>query len=107
MRLIIVGLVVVANLGFAGQRSQTFVGVISDEMCGPSHASMRMGPTDGECALACHLEHDADFVLVSGARVYKLSDQGAPKAHAGKRVRVVGTLDAASNTIRVESIAAE
>lgn len=86
---------------------QTFVGVISDEMCGASHAAMRMGPTDGECAIACHLEHDADFVLVSGERVYKLSDQSAPTAHAGKRVKVIGTLDAASNTIRVESIASE
>ena len=108
MKLVLVSLVFGMTVGLVpeGQGSQTFVGTISDEMCGRSHAAMRMGPTDGECAVACHLEHDAAFVLVDGERVYKLSDQTAPKAHAGKRVKVVGTLDAATNTIHVESMTA-
>ena len=61
-------------------------------------------PTDAECAQACVEEHDASYVLVDEKAVYKLSDQRAPKAFAGKKVKVVGTLDAASSTITVTSI---
>ena len=53
---------------------------------------------------ACIEEHDATYVLVDGKKVYQLSDQRAPKAFAGKKVTVVGTLDAATSTITVSSI---
>jgi len=89
----------------AGQAGQTFTGVVSDEMCESSHAAMRMGPTDAECTLACHDAHDAAFVLVDDEHVYKLTDQEAPAKFAGQKVTVVGTLDAATRTIRVQSIA--
>lgn len=89
----------------AGQADRTFVGVISDDMCALNHASMRMGPTDAECAHACVEEHDAVYVLVDGGTVYRLSDQAAPKKFAGQKVKVVGTLDPATNTITIASIA--
>ncbi|HQZ37623.1 MAG TPA: hypothetical protein PLH72_01190 [Vicinamibacterales bacterium] len=108
MRKLLGALVAVAMLGAApaGQASQTFTGIVSDEMCGLSHAAMRMGPTDAECTVACHEEHDAAYVLVVGEHIYALAlaDEAAPKALAGKTVKVVGTLDAGTNTIRVESM---
>jgi hypothetical protein len=88
----------------AGQSEPSFVGIISDDMCALNHASMRMGPTDADCAHACVDEHDGVYVLVGEAHVYKLSDQPAAKALAGKKARVAGTLDEKSLTITVRSI---
>ena len=91
----------------AAQGSRTFTGVITDEMCPTgSHAHMRMGPTDAECAKACIVAHGSRYVLYDGERAYLLSDQESPEAVAGRKARVTGTLDAATMTIRVESIAA-
>jgi hypothetical protein len=87
--------------------SPTFTGTISDDMCAlAGHASMRMGPTDADCTRACVSLHGASFVLVNGKTVYVLSDQKTPDQFAGQKVKVVGTLDAKTKTIRVESIAA-
>jgi len=102
-RVFAAALLAAVTLG-AGGADQTFIGVISDSVCALSHGSMRMGPTDAECAQACVEEHDATFVLVDEKSVYKLSDQRAPKPFAGKKVKVVGTLDAATKTITVTSI---
>jgi hypothetical protein len=91
----------------AAQPTQTFVGTISDDMCEmDGHASMRMGPTDAECTRACVAAHGASYVLADGKNVYTLSDQKTPEKLAGQRVRIVGTLDAKTKTIRVESMAA-
>ena len=46
------------------------------------------------------------YVLFDGKQTYTLSDQQAPEKFAGKKVMVAGTLDAKSNTIRVDSISA-
>ena len=89
----------------AGAAADTFTGVVSDDMCANDHAAMRMGPTDAECARACVEEHDAAFVLVTGGRVYRLSDQKAAAPFAGAKVTVTGTLDARTGTITVTSIA--
>jgi hypothetical protein len=103
MRLLLAGLLAASALG--GVQSQKFAGVVSDDMCALDHSGMRMGPTDTECAHACVEEHDAAYVLADGPKVYRLSDQSRAKPFAGKRVTVVGTLDAATNTITVTSIA--
>jgi hypothetical protein len=86
------------------QSTQTFVGVVSDDMCALDHSGMRMGPTDAECAHACVEAHDAAYVLADEAHVFRLSDQSRAKPFAGKKVKVVGALDAATNTITVISI---
>jgi Protein of unknown function (DUF5818) len=65
-----------------------------------------MGPTDAECAKACIRAHGASYVLYDGKDAYTLSDQEAPEKFAGQRVTVVGTLDAKTRTIQVDSIAA-
>lgn len=91
----------------AAQSKQTFTGVITDDMCATGgHAGMRMGPTDAECTKLCVIAHDAAFVLVDGKNVYRLSDQKTPEAFAAQKVTVVGTLDAGTSTIHVDSIAA-
>lgn len=100
-------LVSAASAGSA-QDSRTFTGVIIDDMCAVGgHAAMRMGPTDAECARACAEEHGSPLVLLDGEHVYTLSDQKQALAHAGTRVKVVGVLDAATNTIRATSITPE
>jgi hypothetical protein len=91
----------------AAPATQTFTGTITDDMCAlAGHASMRMGPTDADCVRACVTAHGALYVLLDGKTVYGLSDQDTPNQWAGQKVRVTGTLDEKTKTIRVESIAA-
>jgi hypothetical protein len=114
MRPALVGLLVVAvasaalveaGLSSAPQGTQTFTGVITDDMCPTgSHAHMRMGPTDAECAKACIMSHAARYVLYDGKSAYVLSDQKTPEQFAAQKVRVVRTLAEKSTTTRVEPI---
>ena len=55
---------------------------------------------------ACVSLHGAAYVLVDGKNVYVLSDQKTPGELAGQKVKVVGTLDAKTKAIRVESMTA-
>jgi hypothetical protein len=106
MKPLIAGLLLVTALP-AVQAKQTFTGVITDGTCGrDGHAGMRMGPTDAECTRLCVMEHGSAYVLFDGKDVYMLSDQLASDAFAGREVRIVGTLDAKTKTIQVESITA-
>jgi Protein of unknown function (DUF5818) len=91
----------------AQQGKQTFTGTITDDECSRAdHSRMRMGPTDAACVRACISSHGASYVLYDGKDIYTLSDQQAPEKFAGQRVTVVGTLDAKTRTIQVDSIAA-
>lgn len=91
----------------AASAAETFTGTITDDMCARGdHSGMRMGPNDGECARSCVILHDAEYVLWDGRTTYQLSDQKTPYEFAGRRVRVTGTLDSKTRTIKVESIAA-
>ena len=67
---------------------------------------MKMGPTDADCTKACITFHGAMYVLYDGKSAYVLSDQKTPEKFAAQRVTVVGTLDAKTSTIAVESITA-
>ena len=105
MKPVFVALAITASLS-AAQSQQTFTGVITDDMCPlASHSRMQMGPTDAECTKACINAHGAVYVLYDGKSAYELSDQKSPEKFAGQRVRVVGTLDDTTKTIRVDSIA--
>jgi hypothetical protein len=89
----------------SAQGKRTFTGVITDSMCPKGdHSSMRMGPTDGECTIACVDIHGAAYVLYDGKETYTLSDQRTPEKFAGKRVTVSGTFDSKTKTIQVDSI---
>ena len=106
MRSLMLGLLAVGALS-AAPRTQTFTGIITDDMCArEGHAQMRMGPTDAECTVACISVHGATYVLYDGKDVYTLSDQRTPEKFAAQKVRVVGTLDAKTKTIQVDSISA-
>ena len=101
------GLLVTAALSAAQGGTQTFTGVIADDQCGRNgHAQMRMGPTDAECTKICIIAHGAKYVLDDGTNMYLLSDQKRPEAFAAQKVTVVGTLDAKTKTIQVDSITA-
>ena len=54
--------------------------------------------------MACVHSYGASYVLYNGKTTYVLSDQQTPEQFAGKKVRVIGTLDAETNTIQVDSI---
>ena len=106
MKRLIAGLLAMAALA-AAQGKRTFTGVITDSMCDRAdHSRMRMGPTDAECTIACIDAHGAQYVLYDGKEVYTLSDQRTPEKFAAQKVTVIGTLDAKTKTIQVESIAA-
>lgn len=85
---------------------QTFTGTITDSMCADAdHSLMQMGPTDAECTIACIVAHGALYVLYDGEQAYTLSDQETPEKFAGKKVTVMGTLNAGTQTIEMASIA--
>src|SRR5579864_3490794 len=100
----IVSLLVITALVAAADK-HTFTGTVTDSMCAKAdHSKMQMGPTDAECTIACIREHDATYVLYDGKNVYTLSDQKTPEKFAAQKVTVIGTLDAQTKTIRVDSI---
>jgi hypothetical protein len=92
-----------AGTSLAAPKQQTFVGRISDSMCGLKH--MMPGQSDKECTLEC-VKGGSKFVLADTAKnkVYQLSDQQKSKAFAGEKVKVAGTLQ--GDTIQVSSIVA-
>ena len=71
--------------------TKTFVGSISDAMCGAKH--MMPGKSDKDCTLEC-VKAGSKYVFVDLAsqKVYQLSDQKKPEEYAGQKVKVTGTL---------------
>jgi hypothetical protein len=96
VKLVIVSVLAGAVLAAAPAtpRKQTLIGIVSDDMCAlAGHASMRMGPTDAECTVACVDAHGAQYVLVVGKDVYTFVDQQQPQKFAGQKVRATGTVE--------------
>jgi hypothetical protein len=105
--LMFAGVLVLTSVSAAQGKPQTFIGTITDSMCAlADHSKMQMGPTDAECVKACVAAHGASYVLYDGKKTYELSDQKTPEKFAAQRVQVVGTLDAKTNKIAVQSITA-
>ena len=106
MKYLIFNLLVVAALA-AAPGKQKFTGIITDDNCPKAdHSQMQMGPTDADCVTACISAHGASYVLYDGKDVYTLSDQKSPEKFAAQKVRITGTLDAKTRTIKVDSITA-
>jgi hypothetical protein len=85
---------------------QTFTGTITDSMCKDAdHKDMKMG-SDPKCVTECIKGMGGKYVLYDGKNAYTLSDQKTPEKFAAKKVTVTGTLDAKTQTITVEKIAA-
>jgi hypothetical protein len=94
-----------ALVAVAAPAKETFTGIVTDSVCDKGdHSQMRMGPTDVECAKACNSDHGALYVLYDGKESYTLSDQQNAEKYLAKKVTVVGTVDAKTKVIQVESI---
>jgi hypothetical protein len=83
---------------------QTFTGVITETMCGAKpHSAMMKDKSETECVRSC-IKGPFGYALYDGANVMKLSDQKTPAKYASQKVKVTGTYDEKSNTLKVSSI---
>jgi hypothetical protein len=105
MKMLIAPLVA-AGLLAAATAPQTFTGVVTDTMCGASHKAM--GSTDdAKCVRDCvKSDPSVKYALLVGSNVYVLSDQRTPEKFAAQKVKVTGTLDAKTKTLKVDKIEA-
>jgi hypothetical protein len=101
MRKIVCLIFVLVAISFVA-KADTFTGVITDTMCGANHEMMKDHPAD-QCVKMC-AKGQASYALYDGANVFKLSDQKTPAKFAAQKVKVKGTLDQKSKTIKVSSI---
>ena len=104
-----IGLLVgLTSLAFAADT--TLTGMISDSMCGASHAKMMemhkdAKMTDRDCTLAC-VKGGGKYVFVADGKVYKIANQelAALQQHAGESVRLTGNVN--GDTVTVAKVAA-
>jgi hypothetical protein len=85
---------------------QTFSGIITDTMCGKTHG-MVAGQPDDKCIAMCVKGTSSQHALYDGKTVLKLSDQKTAAKFAARRVKVTGTLNEKTQTIKVASIEPE
>ena len=104
MKIIILALMLSAIVTVSNA-AEAFTGVISDTMCGAKpHSLMKLkGQTDAECIKMC-TKGPYVYALLDGTNVMKLSDQKTAAMYAAQKVKVTGTYDQKTNTIRVTSI---
>ena len=100
-RVILLAAAIATTIAAADQ--QTFTGVITDTMCGKSHG-MVAGQPDDKCVATCVKGTSSQYALYNGQSVLKLSDQKTPSKYAAQRVKVTGTLNEKTQTIKVSSI---
>jgi hypothetical protein len=102
-------LLTTAVLGMGGSVKSAFYGEISDSQCAMnvhslsrSHKQMIAKRTNGtdpaSCAKAC-VRRGGEWVLRSGDEVYRLNNQIGIEEFARQKVKIIGTLDATTNTI--------
>lgn len=92
-----VALLVFGCMAWAGGKSWT--GVVSDSHCGAKHSTA--SDAAAGCVAKC-VDGGAEYVLVSGGKVYKLDNQDEFEEYAGQSVKVTGTME--GDTIKVESV---
>lgn len=102
IRIIVAILASAAPLAIANQGLMD--AVITCNTCAACHTSMRMG-SDESCVRSC-VRNGAKYVLWDGRNAYVLSDQKAAEPWAGRKVRVLATLDAKTMETHVISIVA-
>ena len=94
-----------AVCGALAAANQTFTGRITDTMCGARHG-MAKGQSDAECTRACVKNSSSQYALYDGKSVLRLSDQKTPAKFTGQTVKVTGTYNQKTKTIKVTSIEA-
>lgn len=83
---------------------QTYVGVITDTMCGLDHVSMKNGP-ETKCVRDCVGDgRTYKYAVAIGSKIYTLSDQETPSKYAGEKVKITGVLYTKTNILKVERI---
>ena len=88
----------------AGEPS-IFTGVITDTLCGRTHAMMK-AQSDEACVRMC-TKGSGEYALFDTKGVLKLSDQKLPAKFLAQRVKVTGTYDEKAKRIKVVSIEPE
>ncbi|MCZ2075831.1 MAG: hypothetical protein LC130_12635 [Bryobacterales bacterium] len=92
-------------LGAAADQ-QTFVGVITDTMCGADHKAMKISP-ESKCVKECiRMDKKVKYALYDGRNVYTLSDQQSPEAFAAQKVKITGKLFEKTKILQVAKIEA-
>ena len=76
--------------------ADTFVGVVSDSMCGAKHS--HASAAAAECVKKC-VAGGSQYVLVSKGQVYKVDQQDKFAPYAGHMVRVEGSMSGDSITV--------
>ncbi len=94
-------LLVIEAIG--AQAAETFTGVITDTMCGAKPHTMMKDHTPPECVKMC-IKGPYVYALFDGTTVIKLSDQKTSAKFAARKVKVTGTYDEKSKSIKVASI---
>ena len=95
-------------------QSRSFTGEIMDSQCAGMHSHARMmqgmdAKDAKECTQKCVQQLGGKYALFDPTTntAYLLDNQEKAAAFAGRKVTVKGSLDAASKTIRVESVEAQ
>jgi len=90
----------------AAADQQTFVGVITDTMCGADHKAMNITP-ESKCVKECiRMDKKVKYALYDGKNVYTLSDQQSPEAFAAQKVKITGKLFQKTKILQVDKIEA-
>ena len=93
-----------ASSAVSAEEPRTYVGVITDTMCGASHAAMNVVP-ETKCVRECVGDGKTyRYAWSDGKVMYTLSDQETPAKFAGQRVKVTGTLYAKTKILKVQRI---
>ncbi len=95
-------LTVSIGMAFTGNDTEHLKGYISDSHCAASKSDMGATADRIKCVNKC-IKGGAEAVLVSGDKVYKISNQKAVKKYAGKDVEVDANVN--NDTIEVTKIA--
>ena len=89
-----------ASVAF-GEPTRTYVGVITDTMCGADHAAMKVVP-ETKCVRECVGDGKTyKYAWSDGKVVYTLSDQETPAKFAGEKVKVTGVLYPKTKILKV------
>ena|SRR5436305_13132622 len=102
---ILFGFLLLGIVQLSAIASETFTGVITDTMCGSKPHTMMKGHSDLECVRMC-VKGPYNYALNDGTNVIRLSDQKAAAKYAAQKVKIAGTFDEKTKTIKVASIEA-
>jgi hypothetical protein len=83
----------------AGTKEVVFTGYLTDSNCGAANANAK----GKGCAAHC-IKNGAKVQLYAGEKLYTLDKSGVAENQLGVPVKVTGTLDESTGTIKVASI---